>query len=252
MPLRPVDLADPDGLADAFREARPAAVIHAGALATVAACHGDPERAWAVNVRASTAIAELSARAGARLLLVSTDLVFDGEQGWYREADAPAPLSVYGQTKAAAEQAVLAAPRSVVVRVSLLFGPTLIGRPAFFDGQLAALRERRPVTLFEDEWRTPLSLVTAARALAALVRSDCTGVLHLGGPERLSRLDMGRRLAAFLGADPSVLVPTRRQDAPAPERRPRDTSLRSDRWRELFPGQPWPAWEDALGEMGLR
>src|SRR5207237_1287946 len=77
-------------------------------------------------------------------------------KGNYREEDPPAPLSIYGQTKADAERLVLSYDRSVVVRLSLLFGPSLIGREAFFDQQLAALRQHRPVTLFEDEWRTPL------------------------------------------------------------------------------------------------
>jgi dTDP-4-dehydrorhamnose reductase len=249
MPLRPVDLADPDGLAAAFREARPTAVIHAGGISSVADCYRDPPRAQRVNCQGSAVLAELAAREGVRLILVSTDLVFDGVKGWYRESDGPAPLSVYGQTKVAAEQAVLAAPRSVVARLSLLFGPSVVGRPAFFDQQATALRQRQSLTLFEDEWRTPLSLATAARALIALAASDCTGLLHLGGPERLSRLEMGQRLARFLDADPAVIVATRRDQACAPELRPGDTSLDSGRWRELFPGQPWPAWLEALSEM---
>jgi dTDP-4-dehydrorhamnose reductase len=157
---------------------------------------------------------------------------------------------MYGQTKLAAEHAVLASPGSAVVRVSLLFGPSLVGRPSFFVDQVAALRGRRPCTLFEDEWRTPLGLAAAARALLAIARSDVQGLLHLGGPERMSRLDMGRRLAAFLGSDPSAFLPASRNSIPSTEPRPRDTSLDSSRWRQLFPQQEWPTWETALKEMG--
>ena len=249
--LEPVDLADRGRLAAAFRRARPAAVIHAGALASMAECRRDPHRAHRVNTEGSATLAELAAAAGARLLLVSTDLVFDGEQGWYHEQDPPSPLSVYARTKVAAEGAVLAVSRSAVVRVSLLFGPTTVGRPYFFDEQLAALRARRPVTLYADEWRTPLSLLTAARALLAICRSDYTGLLHLGGPERLSRLEMGRRLAAYLDADPSVIVPVGRNQTPSSEPRPRDTSLDCSRWRALFPTLPWPTWDEALREMSV-
>jgi dTDP-4-dehydrorhamnose reductase len=245
-PLRPVDLANRGAVAAAFREARPDAVIHAAALARVADCCRDPDRARRINTDAAALLAELAEAAHARLLHVSTDLVFDGENAPYREYDAPRPVSVYGRTKADAEPAVLAAPRSAVVRVSLLHGATLAGRPSFFDEQAAALRERRPVTLFADEWRTPLDLATAARALIALARSDFTGLLHIGGPERMSRLETGRRLAAFLGADPSVIVAGRRDDAPAGEPRPRDVALDSSRWRRLFPGLAWPAFEAAL------
>jgi dTDP-4-dehydrorhamnose reductase len=251
VPLQPVDLADSDAIAVAFRQARPEAILHAAAVASVAECHRDPERARRVNVGGTAALAELSAAASARLVLVSTDLVFDGERAPYREADLPAPLSVYGRSKADAETAALAEPRAAVARVSLLFGRALTGRPSFFDQQADALRGGRPVTLFADEWRTPLHLATAARALVALARADFSGVLHVGGPERLSRLEMGRRLARFLGADPGVIVPALRADAPAPEPRPRDVSLGSSLWRRLFPALPWPGWEEALrGEAG--
>jgi dTDP-4-dehydrorhamnose reductase len=150
-----------------------------------------------------------------------------------------------------AEQAVLAVARAVVARVSLLFGPTLCGRPSFFDEQVSALRAGREVTLFSDEWRTPLDCATAAQGLLALAGSDLTGIIHLGGPERLSRLEMGQRLAAFLGVSASAIRAVRRQDVPAPEPRPRDVSLDSSRWRRLFPQQPSPSWAEALGGFGL-
>ena len=246
VPLRPVDLGNRDAMARAFADARPEVVLHAAALARVADCHCDPSRAHWINVAASATLAELAAAIGARFVQVSTDLVFDGQRGGYREEDAPSPVSVYGKSKADAEAAVLKMPRSAVARLSLLYGPSLNGRPSFFDEQAAALRGGRPVTLFADEWRTPLDLPTAARALMALAKSDCTGVLHIGGPERLSRLEMGQRLAEALGADEAGLLAATRTQAPAPEPRPRDTSLASSRWRSLFPEVPWPTCREVL------
>lgn len=246
VPLRPVDLTAADQVSREFQAARPTLILHAAALAKIADCHQDPLRARWVNVQASARLAELADRARARLVLVSTDLVFDGQRGWYREEDEPAPLSVYGQTKVDAERAVLAFARHAVVRLSLLFGPTLEGRSSFFDGQISALRERKPCTLFADEWRTPLSLATAAEGLLALAESELTGLVHLGGPERLSRLEMGQRLATLLGHDPAVFTPATRESVPAAEPRPRDTSLDSSRWSGLFPGLPRPGFEEAL------
>lgn len=248
-PLRPVDLTDEDAVAAAFREARPDVVIHAAAMAGVADCHRDPARAEVINTRGSARIAELAEQSGARLVHVSTDMVFDGERGGYREEDAVAPLSKYGRTKAEAERVVLAHPRTVVVRVSLLFGPGVGERRTFFDEQVAALKEGRPLTLFHDEWRTPLSLLAAARGLLDIAESDVVGLLHMGGPERLSRLDMGRRLAAFLGLDPVGIVSASRLSAPAVEPRPRDLSLDSSKWRRLFPRSRGPDWDDDLREM---
>jgi dTDP-4-dehydrorhamnose reductase len=248
IPLHLVDITRTDTLVQAFHQARPTAVIHTAALASVAACHQDPARAERTNAEAARVLAELAREAKVRFIHTSTDLVFDGEKGWYREEDAPAPLSQYGRSKQQAEPAVLAA-EGVVVRLSLLYGPTLIDRPYFFDEQLMALRERRPITLFQDEWRTPLSLAAAARALLALLDSDFIGLIHLGGPERLSRLEMGQRLAAAFGLDASVLVAKARTSAPTPEPRPRDTSLDCSRWRSLFPSFPLPGWNESLAEL---
>ena len=248
-PLRQVDLADKDAVAAAFHEARPDAILHAGALASVGECYKDAERARKVNTLSSATLAELAAEAAIRLVFVSTDLVFDGRRGSYREEDAASPLSTYGRTKAAAEQAVLAYAGAAVVRVPLLFGPSLVGRPTFFDQQTAALREGRPIALFHDEWRTPLDYRTTALALLALLETDFVGMLHVGGPERLSRLEMGQRLARFFRCDPSVVVAVARDSTPAAEPRPCDTSLDSSRWRRFHPLQPWPCWDEAVRDL---
>jgi dTDP-4-dehydrorhamnose reductase len=248
-PLQTVELGDTDRVVAAFREARPTGVIHAAAVASVAECYRDPERARQVNVGGTRLLTELAAESRARLLFVSTDLVFSGNAAPYQEGAEPAPLSGYGRTKAEAETIVLGVPRSLAVRVSLLFGPSLTGRASFFEQQLAALRKRKKMKLFEDEWRTPIALPAAARALLALVECDTAGVLHLGGPERLSRLEMGRRLAGHLGLDPFTFVASRQAESPAPEPRPRDVSLDSGRWRRLFPQHPWAKLEDAFREM---
>ncbi|MGH7227061.1 MAG: SDR family oxidoreductase [Gemmataceae bacterium] len=245
--LRPVDLAESDTIATAFRDTRPDRVVHAAALAVVSDCHREPRRAEQINTRGSAILAELADQAKVPLVYVSTDMVFDGEHAPYREEDAVAPLSVYGRTKADAERAVIAYPRNTVARVPLLFGPTLIDRPTFFDRQVLAPRQGQPVALFHDEWRTPLSLLTAARALLAL--ADPLGLLHVGGPERLSRMEMGRRLADFLGGDPATIVSVSRGSVAAAEPRPADLSLDSSRWRSLFPHQEWPTWEEALSQL---
>lgn len=247
--LTPIDLTGRAGVAAAFRAARPDVVIHGAALSSVARCHREPILAEAVNVGGTRLLAELAAEARARLLYISTDLVFDGQRGGYREEDTPNPLSIYGRTKLFAEDSIRRYERGLVLRVSLLFGPSLIGRPSFFDQQVTALRQRQLCTLFNDEWRTPLSLLTVARALIVLAESDHVGVLHLGGSERMTRLEMGRRLSAVLGADASVIMPARRDDVPAPEPRPRDVSLDSSRCRGQFPHLSWSGYEQSLRDM---
>jgi dTDP-4-dehydrorhamnose reductase len=110
------------------------------------------------------------------------------------------------------------------------------------------MAQSRKLTLFDDEWRTPLDLHTAAQAVLAIAASDFEGVLHVGGPERMSRMEMGQRLARVLGLD-VMIAPVLRNSAGQPELRPRDLSFDSSRWRNRFPDHPWPAYEDAIRAM---
>jgi dTDP-4-dehydrorhamnose reductase len=233
--LEPVDFADPSAVVASFARARPDVVVHAAAWARVADCFRDPGQARRVNVDGTAVLCALAAQARVRVLYVSTDMVFDGEHAPYREDDVPAPLSVYGRTKAEAENIVRQQPENLIVRLSLLLGPSLVGRPSFHDEQIQALRAGKPLQLFVDEWRTPLPLAEAAHALLEIALSDVRGgVLHVGGPERLSRFDMGHRLAAECGLSDANLVPIKRDDIPGLEPRPRDVSLDSSQWRSLF------------------
>jgi dTDP-4-dehydrorhamnose reductase len=247
--LTRVDITDPAATAAAFREAAPDAVIHAAAVARVDECRRDPDKARCVNTDASWHLAELAAGRAIPFVFVSTDLVFDGERGHYSEADEPNPLTVYGRTKDYAERAVLIMPYSAVARLSLLYGPCLTGRSSFFDRMVTALRENRPIPLFADEWRTPLALPTAAAALVQLARSAVNGVWHIGGPERLSRLEMGRQFANVIGVSGESIAATGRHDIPADEPRPADTSLDSSRWRGLFPNLAWPTFREGVAKM---
>jgi dTDP-4-dehydrorhamnose reductase len=162
IPIQPADLGSEVELVSACRSLRPTHIIHAGAMSSVAECASDPDRAFQVNVQGTRVLVSLAEELHARLLFISTDLVFDGVRGNYRETDAPAPLSVYGRGKEEGESSVLSIAHSAVIRLSLLFGRSISGRPSFFDRQVRALFERELITLFHDEWRTPLHLRVAA------------------------------------------------------------------------------------------
>ncbi len=230
-----VELTDAAAVERAMRTVKPTAVVHNAAMSAVGDCVRDPERARALNADVPARLARLAASSGARFVHVSTDHVFDGEAAPYREDAARRPISVYGRTKAEGEDRVLAeGGDAVVVRLALLYGPTRTARRSFFDGMAAALRAQEPLHLFEDEWRTPLSLRRAAEALRLLATSDVKGVVHVGGPERLSRLDMGRRLAAVLGVSDASIVATSRTTVVG-EPWQRDLSLDSRAFRSHFP-----------------
>jgi dTDP-4-dehydrorhamnose reductase len=149
---------------------------------------------WDVNVRGSAAVAE--AARGLRLVHLSTDLVFDGTQGRYREEDAPAPVSSYGRSKAEAERLVRELHGgATIARTSLIYG----GAEPGAQERLAEEGTR----FFVDEIRSPVQVGDLAEALLEVVRMDHVGALHLGGAEDLSRFDF----AVLLGADPQRIEP---------------------------------------------
>ncbi len=245
--IRPVDLADPAALAAALDAADPDAILHAGAISQSAAVHRDPHRAEAVNVDATRQIADWSARNNRRLVFTSTDLVFDGNRGMYREDDPAEPVLAYGRTKRRAEGVVTALPLGLVARLSLLYGPKRGDRDSFFDRSIASIRTGVPQSFFADEFRTPLDYPTAARALVLLAADPrATGLLHLGGPERMSRHDLMRRAAIALGLDPSLVVANLRSDALMAEPRPADVSLDTTRLAALLPDLSRPTVEAAV------
>jgi dTDP-4-dehydrorhamnose reductase len=108
------------------------------------------------------------------------------------------------------------------------------------------MRRGEPQTLFEDEFRTPLDLATAARALVGLAEVGATGIVHLAGRERMSRYDLIRRAAIALGIDPALVRANRRVDATFPEPRPADVSLDTTRLASLLPGLDRPSIERAI------
>lgn len=247
---RKVDLCNAEEVRRAFAESNPEIVIHLGAVSNVETCRKDPELARRVNVQAAGLLSELASTAGVRLVSASTDLVFDGELGNYREDQPAVPLSCYGRTKLAGELQVLSDAKAVVVRLALLYGPALAGRESFFDGMLRMIRSGElRMGLFVDEWRTPLDYGTAARGLVSIALHEVTGILHLGGPQRLSRFEMGQALAASLGARQVPFDRVTRNSVPGPEPRPRDVSLDSSQWRNLFPALQWPEMGQVLRDL---
>jgi len=226
-----MDLADPDSIRRAFDAARPAAVVHGGAIASPDACERDPDMARRVNAEGTKTLADLCGRSGARLIVISTDLVFDGEKGRYDEDDAPNPLSAYGRVKLEAEEAALSrAPGAAAVRICAAYGRLLGGRPCFTDEILAAVSRGEPISAFVDQWRT----ATAADFLAGVLlrildRPDVSGLFHWGGAERASRFEAAVALCGAFGYDPALIRPARMNDKRTLARRPRDSSLDSSR-----------------------
>jgi dTDP-4-dehydrorhamnose reductase len=225
--------SETDQLAQLFRQVQPTAVIHCAALADIDYCQTHQAAAWKANVGLTETLANLCATSGAKLVFCSTDTVFDGERAPYREDDPPGPVNFYGQTKVAAEQVVTSSrARGVIARLSLVVGlPALGPGNSFLSKMVAALRAGREVGVPVDEIRTPIDVITLGQALLELAGGDDTGIFHLSGNDRLSRLDMAQQIAVRLGFSPSLIVANDPARIPGRAPRPRDVSLANGKAR---------------------
>lgn len=198
-----LDAARPEALTKLCLDLWPDAIVNCAALSEPAAVEADPKLAEKVNVALPRLLSQLSTHLGARLLHVSSDMVFDG---WselpYRSTDMPAPTSLYGQTKLMAEREVLAhnPEDPVVLRIPILMGNSPGGRRSVHEKLLAAIQAGQRPGLFCDEIRQPCAASNVAEVLLELTeRRDLHGIFHWAGSETLSRFEMGQRILKHFG-----------------------------------------------------
>jgi len=239
-----LDITNPLSVNKLFNEEQPDAVVHAAAMAAISSCESDPESAERINVQGTFNVAQAAMMVGAYLILLSTDLVFDGEAAPYDENSKPSPLSVYGRTKLQSEAKC---PRnSLILRLALSFGKRIgAGTPTFFDEAINRIGHKEEVFFFHDEWRTPIWAADVARHIPMILERKPEGILHVGGPERMSRLEMGVRACRILGMDSGPIKSVSRLDLPGPPR-PRDLSLDNSRFKQLFPNFEFTSFEKAI------
>jgi len=229
--------------ADAFR---PEAVVNCAAFTRVDDCEKETERAFAVNGEAVAHAAAAAAKAGARLIHVSTDYVFDGEARQPYREDAPtAPLSVYGRSKLEGERRALAYDRSLVVRTSWLFGP---GGPSFVATMVGLIEAGRlPLRVVQDQQGCPTYTPFLAAALLDLARLGTAGVVHYRNREPVSWYAFAVEIARLWSGRAEV-VPITTAEFPRPAPRPAYSVLDVARFEEIA-GHPVEPWESGLVEM---
>lgn len=222
-----VELTDQKGLSAIFRDVNPSAVVHAAAASRVGECQEHPAETLRINVGVAGHIAQLCADLGCDLVFTSTDLVFSGLNAPYSEDAVPHPVCEYGRQKAAAEALVLQHyPEALVCRLPLLFGWGPRSEATFSARMIDAVANRRPLTLFVDEYRTPVDVLSAARGILDLV-GRARGLLHMGGRTRVSRFDLGLMVAAALEIAPTMIRPVHIADVDLPFDRSPDCTLNS-------------------------
>ncbi len=196
-------------LVDAFR---PQAIIH------TAGSNRSPDME-AVIIDGATHVVAAAGRCQARLIHLSSDVVFDGRRAPYREGDPVSPLHAYGLAKAKAESIVAGYEEQVTVRTSLIYGLEVMDRST--EWIAATLKSGQEVTLFEDQWRNPIWAESLSQACLELIELSYRGVLHIAGEQEMTRAELGLKLLDWWAiAERSGL-----RTGPSDDRWPRDCRL---------------------------
>jgi dTDP-4-dehydrorhamnose reductase len=190
-------------------------------------------------VDASILMASLCAELLIPMVFISTDLVFDGHHPPYREENPVSPVSIYGEQKVKAEEGILRRyPNAVVCRTALMFGDGGPHASSFLGPMIQSMQRGEPLRLFTDEVRTPLSGHDAAKGIA-LALEKASGLLHLGGRDRISRYDFGTLASKVFDLPNVVIRRSLQREVPTPAPRSVDVSLDSSRaWRLGFRPAP--------------
>jgi dTDP-4-dehydrorhamnose reductase len=171
-------------------------IINAAAFTNVDKCESERELAWKINVTGVEHLAQYARLVDAHLTHVSTDYVFDGKKGPYSETDQPNPISYYGRTKFASENALtISGAKYAIVRTNVLFGPSEFGEPDFVNWVIDSLSTGKKIRIVTDQINNPTFIPDLAEGILRIVDLNKDGIYNLGGRELLSRYDFTLRIA---------------------------------------------------------
>jgi dTDP-4-dehydrorhamnose reductase len=215
------DLADSFSIADAVRACRPDLIIHTAALTDVDVCETNQDLAYKMNVLATKALYEAALEIGAFTIYTSTDYVFDGSCGMYKEEDATNPVNYYGYSKLLGEQYC-----DTVARACVIYGAKpASGKINFALWVVESLRSGKTIKIVTDQYITPTLNTNLADMVLELAERRLRGVYHLAGATRISRFDFAVELARTFELDEELIIKSKMSEMKWAAKRPYDSSL---------------------------
>ena len=214
-----VDISSPREVKRLINNFCPDVVINAAAYTNVDGCESDKELAWKVNVTGVENIVKYIKGCKAHLIHMSSDYIFDGTAGPYHETDLPNPISYYGKTKLAAENAIVSSNvHYTIIRTNVLYGPTKFGRPDFVKWVVNSLRNQERIKIVNDQINNPTYIDDLISAIAKVIETKKKGIYNIGGSQLLSRLEFTYKIANYFDLDEPLIteIVTAELHQPAP------------------------------------
>ena len=223
----------------ALQKTKPEAVIHSAALTNVDKCELEKKLAWKTNFEATAHLAQLCKKHGVFLIYVSTDYVFDGEKGMYKETDKPAPVNHYGLTKLKGEEAVQTLDNYCIARGSVIYGSTpTTGKTNFALWLIDKLQKKEEVKIATDQWNSPTLNVNMAEMIIEALERRVNGILHTAGATRLSRHEFAEHIAKTFNLDTKHITPIQAKHLKWVAKRPKDSSLNVKKAEQRLTNRP--------------
>jgi len=215
------DLENPAEISKAIIDVNPDVVFHTAALTDVDKCETDADLAHRINVRGTELVSEAARDVGSFLVYVSTDYVFDGKNGMYREDDETSPVNRYGRTKLLGEEFC-----DCVARTCVIYGARpASGKANFALWLIERLGQGGEVSIVTDQYVTPTLNTNLAEMLIEAGEKGLRGTFHMAGATRVSRYEFARELCDVFGFDEDLVVPSKMADMRWNAKRPSDSSL---------------------------
>lgn len=236
------DLTDTEQLGHILGEFRPTHILHTAALTSVEACHTNPQMAQRINVDLTQFLGKYASDHQIHLTFLSTDFVFDGQNGPYSESDSISPINTYGQTKAEAERHLLHLDGKIaILRTILVYGCIAdSSRSNLVLWGKKQLEDKIPIRVVTDQWRMPTWVDDLARACFLAIQTHAQGVFHISGAEMFSIEEAVYQIADFWNLDKSLITPISAKDIGQDENRPRRTGFILDKAENILGFTPTP------------
>jgi len=202
-----MDILDPDQVKQVVEKYKPDAIIHTAAMTNVDTCEANRELCYQLNVDAVQTLLSICEEKNIQLIHLSTDFVFDGANGPYKEEDAVSPVSYYGESKVLAEELLKHSKvHWAIVRTILVYGITSdMSRSNIVLWAKGALEKASPINVVNDQWRMPTLAEDLAEACILAVEKSAKGIYHISGKDYMSIADLVRKVADYWSLDKSFL-----------------------------------------------
>jgi len=232
-----IDLANPASILEVVKEVRPDIVMHTAALTDVDRCEKEKELAFKINVEGTKAVAEAARKLNSFLIYVSTDYVFDGSGGMYREDDETNPVNYYGYTKLLGEQYC---KDFCIARTCVIYGAKpASGKINFVLWLIDKLKNGEKVKIITDQYITPTLNTNLAKMMLEIAEKELRGIFHLAGATKVSRFEFAEAIADVFDLNKSLVTPSKMDEINWIAKRPRDSSLDTSKAASTLDEKPY-------------